>query len=90
MPKGPFASVRTFPGTSGTLKEPFGIAVKGGETYVSDGAAGKIWKMAGDAPPVVFASGLATPSAIAFDPAGDLIVADSGSSTIKRIDRAAK
>ena len=64
------------------LGEPFGIAVKGETAYVSDGQNGYIWRvMAGNSS--IFARGFATPSGIAFDKTGNLIVADSGSHSIK-------
>ena len=86
MSRQPFTSVRTIAGTNREFGEPFGIAVWNGQTYISDGQNGKIWRIAGNSPPVEFARGLDTPSAIAFDKNGGLIVADSGSHTIKRID----
>ncbi|MGB7210159.1 MAG: hypothetical protein WBD27_15995 [Pyrinomonadaceae bacterium] len=86
----PYTNVRTIAGLNGEFGEPFGVAVKDGETYVSDGDNGKIWRVEPNSPPVEFASGLETPSAIAFDKKGDLIVADTGSHTIKRIDRSGK
>ena len=80
-----YAYVSTLAGTKGEFGEPFGIAVKGRDIYVSDGQNGKIWLVSG-AVPTVFADGLDTPSGIAFDKAGNLIVADSGSHTIKSVD----
>lgn len=85
----PYTRVATVAGTSGEFGEPFGIAANGSGVYVSDGQAGKIWVLDGHKPRL-FAEGLATPSAIAFDSAGNLIVADSGSHTIKSIDRNGK
>ena len=89
-PNRPYTSVRTIAGTKGEFGEPFGVAVKDGAVYVSDGEAGKIWLIEADSPPVEFAQGLETPSAIAFDKNGDLIVADTGSHTIKKIDTSGK
>ncbi|MBV9242418.1 MAG: SMP-30/gluconolactonase/LRE family protein, partial [Acidobacteria bacterium] len=80
-----FAS--TMAGTNGEFGETFGVAVKDGDIYVSDGQNGKIWKVHGEQAKG-FASGLDTPSGLAFAPDGKLIVADSGSSTIKSIDSA--
>ena len=80
----PYAYVATIAGIKGEFGEPFGIAVKGSDVYVSDGQSGKIWRINGGTP-TVFAYGLDTPSAIAFDKAGNLIVADSGSNTIRSI-----
>ncbi len=84
----PYTNVRTIAGTKGEFGEPFGVVVMGDYTYVSDGENGKIWRMEAGSAPVEFAEGLETPSAIAFDTNGDLIVADTGSHTIKRIDEA--
>ena len=81
----PYSSVRTIAGLNSEFGEPFGVAVKDGEIYVSDGQTGKIWRIAVNSPPAEFAAGLETPSAIAFGKNGDLIVADSGSHTIKRV-----
>lgn len=79
-----FNHVATVAGTAGEFGETFGIAVKGREIYVSDGQNGKIWRI-GPAGPEVFAEGLHTPSAIAFDGKANLIVADSGTHTIKSV-----
>lgn len=65
--------------------EVFGIAIKNGVVYISDGAAGVIKRITADAEPAIFAGGLQTPSAIAFLPSGELIVADTGSHTIRKI-----
>jgi sugar lactone lactonase YvrE len=81
-----FTSVRTLVGTGREFGEPFGVAVKNGEIYISDGEAGKIWKFLPGGGLSVFAYGLDTPSGIAFDKNGDLIAADPGSHTIKKID----
>jgi len=78
-----FAS--TIAGANGEFGETFGVAIKDGDIYVSDGQNGKIWRIR-DGATTVFASGLDTPSGIAFAPDGSLIVTDSGSSTIKSID----
>lgn len=81
-----FTSVRTLAGKNREFGEPFGIAVKGGEVYVSDGDNDKIWKVTPGGAVTMFAQGLDTPSGLAFTKSGDLIVADSGSHTIKKID----
>jgi sugar lactone lactonase YvrE len=82
-----FAS--TVAGVNGAFGEAFGVATKDGDIYVSDGEGGKIWRIH-DGTTAVFAEGLATPSGITFAPHGELIVADSGSCSIKRIDPAGK
>lgn len=85
-----YTAVETIAGTGGEFGEPFGIAVRDGDVFVSDGESGKIWRIVGDGKAVAYTTGLETPSAIAFDSAGDLIVADSGSNTINKIDRTGK
>ncbi|HEV7701765.1 MAG TPA: hypothetical protein VGO43_16155 [Pyrinomonadaceae bacterium] len=82
-----FAS--TVAGQNGEFGEAFGVAVKDSAIYISDGQNGRIWRIHAGATSV-FAEGLATPSGLAFDPHGDLIVADSGSSSIKSIDAVGK
>ena len=86
----PYTNVRTIAGKKGEFGEPFGVAVKDNEIFVSDGETGKIWRIEVNSPPVEFARGLETPSAIAFDKNGGLIVADTGSHTVKRIDKNGK
>ena len=81
----PISKVTTVAGTTEKFGEPFGIAVRNNEIYVSDGEKGKIWRVLRDGSMQVFAENLNTPSQIVFDPNGDLIVADSGSNTIKKI-----
>jgi len=88
-PAGPLRFVSTLAGTTGEFGEPFGIVIKDGEIYLSDGEHDRIWLIrAGTA--TVFAEGFDTPSAISFHPDGRLIVADSGSHTIKSIDSQGK
>ncbi len=82
-----YKHVSTVAGTSGEFGEPFGVAVRGRDVYVSDGQSDKIWRVRGGTP-AVFAKGLDTPSAIAFDKDGNLIVADSGTHTIKSVNSA--
>ncbi len=81
----PFAKVTTLAGINKEFGEPFGLAMKGGVLYVSDGEQGKIWRVAKDEKLEVVTDKLDTPSAIAFDKNGDLIVADSGTHTIKKV-----
>jgi DNA-binding beta-propeller fold protein YncE len=84
-PIAPLRHVSTVAGIHGEFGEPFGIAVNGADIYLSDGQNGKIWRVSGGVP-AVFAEGLDTPSGIVFDKAGNLIVADSGSHTVKSIN----
>ena len=81
----PNVTVKTFYGTQEKTFEPFGIAVKNDEIYVSDGETGKILKISKNGTSAIFSDKLDTPSQIVFDKNGDLIVADSGSHTIKKI-----
>jgi len=81
----PLRYVSTIAGLNGEIGEPFGIAVRNSAIYISDGQNDKIWMLNGGSLSV-FAEGLDTPSGLAFDKAGNLIVADSGSHTIKSLD----
>jgi sugar lactone lactonase YvrE len=80
-----FSKVHTILSETAKLGEPFGIAVRNNEIFFSDGEGGKIWKIADYKEFSVVTDRLDTPSAIAFDRNGDLIVADSGTHTIKRV-----
>lgn len=84
-----YTKVTTLTGLAEKIGEPYGIAEKNNEIYFSDGEQGKIWKLSGTTL-TVFAQQLDTPSAIAFDKNGDLIVADSGSHTIKKVNAKAE
>ncbi|MEJ7849031.1 MAG: hypothetical protein WKF92_13180 [Pyrinomonadaceae bacterium] len=81
-----FTRVTTLVSRHPQLIEPFGVAVKDDLTYISDGESGRILRLEASGQLIVFVENLHTPSAIAFEKNGDLIVADSGSHTIKRID----
>lgn len=81
----PFTKVTTLAGISEKFGEPFGVAVKNGEIFVSDGDKGAIWKIQRDGTMQIITGKLNTPSQIAFDKNNDLIVADSGSHTIKKV-----
>jgi len=76
-------AVGTLAGKHREIGEPYGIAVKQGQVYVSDGERGKIMKIDAAGTVTELFSDLSTPSAIAFDADGRLIVADTGSNTIK-------
>lgn len=82
----PFVKVQTFFGIKREIGEPFGIAEKDGEIFVSDGENGKILKITNDENFSVVTDKLNTPSAIAFDKDGNLFVADSGSHTVKKVN----
>ncbi|MBK7934670.1 MAG: hypothetical protein IPK01_14610 [Acidobacteria bacterium] len=70
--------VSTIAGIDNSIGEPFRHRRKDGVTYVSDGEKGSIWQIAAGGERHGFRLGLDTPSSIAFDKNGDLIVADSG------------
>ncbi len=80
-----FSKVRTILNNQEKFGEPFGIAAKNGEVFVADGETGKIWRASGNQTFAVLTDKFHTPSQIAFDVNGDLIVADSGTHTIKRL-----
>ncbi len=82
---GAFKKVQTFSGLNKEFGEPFGIAEKNGEIYVSDGENGRILRVLKDGKTQVLTDKLDTPSQIVFDKNGDLIVTDSTSHTIKKI-----
>lgn len=88
-PKKPniLSKTTTFAGNAREFGEPFGVAVdKKGNVYVSDGDAGKIFRILPDGKLELVTDKLNTPSAIAFDKDENLIIADSGSNTIKRLN----
>ena len=79
--------VHTFAGLNREFGEPFGLALdEGGNLYVADGEAGKIYRVSpgGTVEPV--SDKFNTPSTIVFDRERNLLVADSGTSTIKRLN----
>jgi NHL repeat len=80
----PLSNIVTLAGFNGEMGEPFGIAASGGRTLVSDGEKGVIWEIGSDGAIKQFAAGLDTPSGIVFS-GDDLIVADAGSHSIKRM-----
>ena len=69
--------------------EVFGVVVdRNGAIMISDGANGKIWRVEKDGAVKLITDKLDTPSGLAVDKDGDLIVADAGSHTIKRVNPA--
>jgi outer membrane protein assembly factor BamB len=87
-----FNAVRTLAGAtsdanSAHFGDPFGLAVAAdGTIYVSDGETGRVYQLAQDGAAKVVAENLNTPSAIAIAPDNTLVVADTGSHTIKRLE----
>lgn len=81
----PFSKIATVAGFNREFGEPFGIAAKDNFLYVSDGEQGKIFRVSTGGNIETFTDKLNTPSQIVFDKNGDLIVADSGANTIRKI-----
>ena len=81
----PFVEVFTVTGASGEFGEPFGVEMRHGSLYISDGEKGVIWRVDRDGKTEPFADGMDTPSQIVFRDEGELIVADSGDHTIKKV-----
>jgi hypothetical protein len=81
----PIAFAGTIAGLNNEFGEAFGIAVREGAIYVSDGEKGEI-SVIRDGVVNVFAAGLDTPSAIALTPDGTLITADAGTHSIRSIN----
>jgi NHL repeat len=82
----PFNKTRTIINDKEKLGEPFGVAVRNDDVYVSDGETGKIWRITNNQIFALVSDKFDTPSGIAFDANGDLIVADSGTHTIKKLN----
>lgn len=77
----------TFAGLNREFGEPFGLAFDAsGALYVSDGEQGSIFRVSADGKTQLVTDKLDTPSHIAFAKDGFLIVADSGSHSIRRVD----
>lgn len=77
----------TFAGFNREFGEPFGIAVdKKGFVYISDGDAGKIFRLSRDGKIDLISNKFNTPSGMVFDKDENLIIADPGSHTIKRLN----
>ena len=69
--------VSTIAGANGEFGDAFGVAVKDGDVYVSDGQNGTIWKVH-DGKASAFWDQLDTPSGLAFMRDGRLVVTDAG------------
>ena len=82
----PFDKTRTIADEREKLGEPFGVAVKDDEVFFSDGETGKIWRITDNRNFTLISDKFDTPSGIAFDVKGDLIVADAGTHTIKKLN----
>jgi sugar lactone lactonase YvrE len=83
----PWSRVATVTGFNREFGEPFGLAFDGKNVlYVSDGEKGAVFRLSADGKTELVTDRLDTPSQIAFDNEGFLIVADSGTHSIKKID----
>ena len=82
----PIDKTRTIKNDKEKFGEPFGIAYRNSEIFVSDGETGKIWRISNNQIFALVSDKFDTPSGIAFDGNGDLIVADSGTHTIKKVN----
>ncbi len=82
----PLNKARTISSVNEKLGEPFGIAVRDNAVYFSDGETGKIWRISDYQNFALVSDKFDTPSGIAFDNNGNLIVADSGTHTIKKLN----
>jgi DNA-binding beta-propeller fold protein YncE len=89
-PPPPLGAVKTLAGAAVDgvrFSNPFGLAVAADQSvYVSDGGTGRIGQLNVDGQARVIAENLDVPSAIAFAPDGTLVVAETGSHTITRVD----
>src|SRR5690606_9486624 len=82
-----FTTVRTLGTANDQFGEPFGIAVRDDGVFFADGQVNELRTLDKG---VLATAELNTPSAVAVDVNGDLLIANTGSSTILRIDRAGK
>ena len=92
-PYEPLSEVRTIEpksfntGEKAKWIEPFGVAASEDDIiYITDGVEGKVWSIDKKEETDILAEGFDTPSAIAIAPDKNLIVADTGDHTIKRIN----
>ncbi|HEX8144347.1 MAG TPA: SMP-30/gluconolactonase/LRE family protein [Pyrinomonadaceae bacterium] len=92
QPRPPLSVLKTLAGATKTndaprFMDPFGLTVAGDESvYVSDGGSGRIWQLNAEGGARVVAENLDVPSGIALAPDGSLVVAETGSHTIIRVD----
>jgi len=83
-----FVTVRTLGASNDQFGEPFGIAAKDGENFFADGERNEMSIVGADGMKRLLATGdLDTPSSIALDANGDLIIANTGANTILKIDK---
>jgi len=65
-----------------------GLATDGETLWAADYGTGEIWQIDFVNPPVVVATGLNKPEGLAFEKPGQLVVVETGTSTLTRIDLA--
>ncbi|HEV2913853.1 MAG TPA: SMP-30/gluconolactonase/LRE family protein [Pyrinomonadaceae bacterium] len=88
----PLSAVKTLAGAATSndavrFEDPFGVAVSAdGSVYVSDGGAGRIFRVTPEGVVQKVAENLDVPSAIALAPDGTLVLAETGSHTIISVD----
>ncbi|MDX6692493.1 MAG: hypothetical protein QOF02_96 [Blastocatellia bacterium] len=86
------ASIRTLAGAGSGVEtarfvNPFGVAVStDGTLYVTDGELNQLVQLTPEGSAKVLAENLSTPSAVAVAADGSLVVADTGSHTIKLVN----
>ncbi len=69
------------------FEDPFGIATSSdGSIYVTDGEAGKLWKIANNGTITIVGSAFEMPSGVALAADGTLVIAETGSHVITRIN----
>lgn len=71
---------------------PSGLATDGETLWVADWVSGKIWKIEFDGKtpktPTILATGLSFPEGLAWNPDGSLVVVETGTSRLSRVDLA--
>lgn len=77
--------VRTYTRPGSGIEEPFGLALRNGELFISDGQRGIIWRIGSKGELSEYATGFSTPSHIDFDEVGNLYVVDSGDHSVRKI-----
>jgi DNA-binding beta-propeller fold protein YncE len=81
----------TLAGAGATLSNPFGLAADDdGNVFVTDGLAGRVYRLTENGELSVVAENLDMPSAIALAEDGSLIVANTGAHTIVRLTQDGK
>lgn len=82
----PLIYASTVAGLQGEFGEAFGVATRGDRIYVSDGANGEVKVLSTEGTVLSIEGGFDTPSGLAFDEDGKLLIADAGRNAIYRLD----